>query len=81
MQVGAQNILELPLLAKSALRLSYAPMAGKPRLPAMSPTSMEPSPSHTDISMDISMESNRRGGGEEEENALIIASYHKSAFL
>ena len=62
MQVGAQNILELPLLAKSALRLSYAPMAGKPRLPAMSPTSMEPSPSHTDISMDISMESNRRGG-------------------
>ena len=39
-------------LAKSALRLSYAPMAGKPCLPAMSPTSMEPGPSHTDISME-----------------------------
>ena len=38
-------------------------MAGKPRLPAMSPTSIEPGPSHTDISMDISMENNRGGGG------------------
>lgn len=62
MQVGAQNVQELPLLAKSALRQSYASMAGKPRLPAMSPTSMEPGPSHTDISMDISMENNRGEG-------------------
>ena len=45
LEVGSRDIQGLPLLAQPALRQSYAPMAGNPRPPAMSP----PTPSRRDL--------------------------------